>query len=284
MKYGAHIFLWIEKWDSAQIKLMEQAKVLGLDAFEIATGDDVDFNPQLIRNKAEELSMDLFISPGGIWPMEVDISLPDTSMASKALDWHCKWIAAGAEAGAKAYTGALYGHPGRIIKASPDKDEYKRICENLNKMAAFAAQHNVKIVLEPMSHFRTHIANTAGQLLQLIEGTNHENLFVLMDTYHMATEVRDYAAAIHLLKDKLYCIHACENDRGVPGGGIIPWNSIGTALNEIGFDGYMVLESYNSTIRNGEFAYERGMFHNVCPDGDEFVRKGVGFLKSILIK
>lgn len=277
------MYLWIEKWDSHQIPLMEQARGLGLDAFEIPIGDEVVFNPELIRSKSEELAMDIFISPGGIWPMEMDISLPDKTLAKKGLDWHCKWIAKGAAAGAKAYTGALYGHAGRIVKTAPDNDEFKRICENLNKMSEFAAQHDVKIVLEPMSHFRTHIANTPEQLLKLIQETNHDNLYVLMDTYHMVTEVRDFPAAIHMLKDKLYCIHACENDRGVPGGGIVPWNSIAKALKDINFDGYMVLEAYNSTIRNGDFAYERGMFHNVCPDGDEFVKKGVGFLKSTLV-
>ena len=214
--------------------------------------------------------------------MEMDISLADKSFAKKGLKWHCDWIAKAAEAGAKAYTGALYGHPGRIRKAAPCKAEFKRVCENLYKMASFASQQNVKIVLEPMSHFRTHIANTAEQLLNLIQGTKHENLFVLLDTYHMATEIRDFAKAIYLLKDKLYCIHACENDRGVPGGGIIPWNNIFAALKEINFDGYMVLESYNSSIRNGEFAFERGMFHNVCPNGDAFVRQGIDFLQSKL--
>lgn len=214
--------------------------------------------------------------------MEADISLAEESINEKALNWHMKWIEKGAQAGAKAYTGALYGHPGRIVKSKPNPDEYKRICENLWKMAEFARELNVKIILEPMSHFRTHIANTAEQLLALIKGTSHDNLYVLMDTYHMVTEIRDYPAAIHLLKEKLYCVHACENDRGVPGGGIMPWDDISEALKKIKFNGYIILESYNSSIRNGDFAFERGMFHNVCPDGDNFVKKGIGFLKTKL--
>jgi hypothetical protein len=37
------------------------------------------------------------------------------------------------------------------------------------------------------------------------------------------------------------------------------------------------METYNSSI--GDFAYRRGMFHNVCPDGYAFVREGLAFLK-----
>ncbi len=40
----------------------------------------------------------------------------------------------------------------------------------------------------------------------------------------------------------------------------------------------LTMEAYNSSI--GEFAYERAMFHNVCPDGEAFVRRGLSFLQG----
>jgi hypothetical protein len=45
----------------------------------------------------------------------------------------------------------------------------------------------------------------------------------------------------------------------------------------------MVFETYNSTVGNppGSFAYERGMFHNLCPDGVAFVKQGLQFLKNM---
>ena len=131
-----------------------------------------------------------------------------------------------------------------------------------------------------MSHFRTHIANTPGQILRLIALADHPNLAVLLDTYHMITEVRDYAAAIRTVGSKLWGLHVCENDRGVPGGGLVPWDQVAAALREIAFDGYVMLEAYNSSL--DDFAYRRGMFHDVCPDGVAFARTGLGFLKDRL--
>lgn len=281
MKYGAHIFLWIDRWGSQHLPLIAQARALGLDCLEIAVGNDVAFDAKAIRQQLETTGMELFSSPGGVWPMEMDISLSDSRQVQKALDWHKQWIAISAEAGAIAYTGALYGHPGNVLRQAPDPDEHKRICENLNQLADYAAGMGVKIVLEPMSHFRTHIANTAEQLASLIQGADHNNLYALMDTYHMVTELRDYGAAVDTLGEQLFCLHACENDRGVPGGGIIPWHSIAEGLVRNNFDAYVLFESYNSTLRNGDFAYERGMFHNVCPDGDQFVKSGLAFLKPL---
>jgi D-psicose/D-tagatose/L-ribulose 3-epimerase len=80
------------------------------------------------------------------------------------------------------------------------------------------------------------------------------------------------------MRERLWAIHACENDRGVPGGGLVPWETIFATLHAIQFDGYVLFESYNSSI--GDFAYRRGMFHDVCPDGSQFVREALAFVRA----
>jgi hypothetical protein len=39
------------------------------------------------------------------------------------------------------------------------------------------------------------------------------------------------------------------------------------------------LETYNSGL--GDFAYERGIFQDLCPDGRAFVEKGIAFLRAL---
>ena len=121
--------------------------------------------------------------------------------------------------------------------------------------------------------------NTPKQMMAPIDLADHENLSVLFDSYHVVTEIRDYGEAIRTVAPRLWCVHACENDRGAPGGGIIPWDEIFQALAATGFDGFLTLETYNSGI--GDFAYRRGMFHNVCPDGPAFVQQSLEFLSGM---
>jgi D-psicose/D-tagatose/L-ribulose 3-epimerase len=161
----------------------------------------------------------------------------------------------------------------------PPSDEYARTAEGLREVAEYGERRGVEIVLEPMSHFRTHLVNTPEQAARLIRLADHRNLSILLDTYHMITEVRDFGAAFRSAGDLLWGVHACENDRGRPGGGVVPWDAVFGALAENHFDGYMVLESYNSAL--GDFAWRRGMFHNVCPDAESFVRKGFAFLREL---
>lgn len=278
MHYGAHCYIFTDRWSDDALPILDQMKALGLDVAELSVGDDVRFTPALTRRRAEALGLTLVIGPGGAWPLSADLSSDEPEERREGLTWHCRQVDLAAELGAVAYAGALYGHPGVVKRRRPPVDEYPRTAEGLHKLAEYAARRNVKIVLEPMSHFRTHLVNTAAQLMRLIDLADHPNLYALFDTYHLITEERDYGAALRTLAPRLWCVHTCENDRGAPGGGLVPWDDVFDALYEIGFDGPLTMEAYNSSI--DDFAYQRGMFHNVCPDGDEFVRKGLAFLRS----
>ncbi len=277
-QYGAHIYLWIDRWTDRSVGLFDRAAKLGLHCLEIAVGDDVAFSPQLVRRHAEAVGMRFTVGPGGLWPMECDISDDDPANRKLGLDWHRRMIDLAGEARAIAYCGAIYGHPGRVCRRVPPADEARRTAENLHVLAEHAARAGLRLVIEPMSHFRTHIANTPRQIMHLASLAAHANLLVVLDTYHLVTETRDYADAVRVAAPKLWGIHACENDRGVPGGGLVPWGAVFQALREVPGEGYLILETYNSSLPG--FAESRGMFHNNCPDGDAFVRQGLAFLKQ----
>jgi D-psicose/D-tagatose/L-ribulose 3-epimerase len=284
MRFGAHCYIFIDKWTDHSLAILDTAKELGLDCFELGVGDDVHFTPHLTRAHASSLGLELFISPGGHWPREHDLSASDPQQRDKALAWHQRQVDVGAELGATAYTGALYGHPGVLSYHPPTEAENRRTAEGLHQLAEYGHRRGVRVVIEPMSHFRTHVANTAQQAMHLLELADHANLSMLIDTYHLMTETRDYASQIRCAQGRLWGLHACENDRGAPGTGLVPWDQVFGALKEIGFNGYLVFESYNSTIGDppGSFAYRRSMLHNVCPDGSAFVKEGMDFLRRSL--
>jgi D-psicose/D-tagatose/L-ribulose 3-epimerase len=280
MKIGVHCYLFTERWSDESLPVLGAARDLGAECFEVVVGDDIAFTPQLTRRRAEALGLALTVGPGGLWPVECDLSSDDPAERARGLAWHCRQVDLAAELGAVAYTGALYGHPGTVKRRVPPADEHPRTAEGLHRLAEHAARRGVALAVEPMSHFRTHIANTAEQILRLVALADHPNLAVLLDTYHMITEVRDFGAAIRTAGDQLWGLHTCENDRGVPGGGLVPWDDVFGALRDISFDGYVLLEAYNSAL--GDFAFRRGMFHNVCPDGAAFARQGLAFVRRNL--
>jgi D-psicose/D-tagatose/L-ribulose 3-epimerase len=282
MKFGAHIYLWMEKWSDAEIGLIDRARGLGLDMLELSVGLDVPFTPALTRRAAEAAGIGLMVGPGGAWPEGADLSDDDPANRRAALVFHQDIINLTAELGAVAYAGALYGRPGKSLRRRPPADEALRTAEGLHTLAEHARAAGVQLIIEPMSRFRSHVVNTPQQALRLIElAGSPPNLRILLDTYHLVTEVRDYAAAVRAAGDKLWGLHACENDRGVPGGGLVPWAEIFSAVKETPC-AYIGLEGYNTGPSTGDFGWRRGMFQNVCPDGDAFVRAGLAFIRAQL--
>ena len=129
-----------------------------------------------------------------------------------------------------------------------------------------------------MSRFRTHLVHSAKEAVDLVSMVGHPNLYINLDTYHMVTEERDYAKAIKTCGNALWGIHACESDRGVPGGGLVPWNEVFKSLADGCPNARILMETYN-TGKTG-FGYKRGIFKDVCPDAQEFVKNGLAFLKQ----
>ena len=279
MKLGAHIYLWMERWSDAEVGLFDRARGLGLDMIELSVGLDVKFSAALTRRAAEAAGIGLLVGPGGAWPDGADLSDDDRANRRSALEFHKSIIDQAAELGAVAYAGALYGRPGKVLRRRPPPDEFSRTAEGLHTLAAHAQSAGVKLVIEPMSRFRSHVINTPAQALRMLQLAAHPNLRILLDTYHLVTEVRDYAAAIRSVSDQIWGLHACENDRGVPGGGLVPWKEVFSALATTRAE-YVGFEGYNTGI--GDFGMRRGMFQNVCPDGDAFVREAVAFARQHL--
>jgi D-psicose/D-tagatose/L-ribulose 3-epimerase len=282
MKFGAHSYMFVDRWTDDALRFLDEVRQLEMDCFEIGIGDDVIFAPEPVRRRAEELGLMLTVGPGGLWPVACDLSSEDPAARKAGLAWHKNIVDRASEIGATAYCGCLYGHPGVVKRRRPPADEYPRTAEGLHLVAQYAQDKGVEIVLEPMSHFRTHLVNTPAQIMRLIDLADHANLRVTLDTYHMITEVTDYRAAIRTVAGRLWGIHACENNRGVPGRGLVPWDCVFDTLVEVGFDGCLVMETYNSSL--GDFAYERGMFHNVCPDAHQFIQEGLRFMRNGLCR
>lgn len=276
--YGAHQFLWKNHWTDGDVGILEAARSLGCACFEISLGDDVSFDRLRTGRHAKALGIELTVGPGNVWPAECNLSADDPQHRQLGLAWHRKTVEQAAELGAVAYCGALYSHPGHVLRRRPPPDEMTRAAEGLHRLAEHAAGLGVRIVIEPMSRFRIHLVNTAAQAMALARRADHPNLLVNLDTYHMITEERDYGAAIRRALPLLWGVHACENDRGVPGGGLVPWPAVFAALREAAGPVRLMLETYNTA---GDRGYSRGIFQDLCPEPESFVRAGLAFLKQL---
>ena len=71
--------------------------------------------------------------------------------------------------------------------------------------------------------------------------------------------------------------HLCENDRGIPGTGLVDWDGVFRALGEMRYDGHAALESVRGLTDN----MNTWVWRQLAPDGDTLVREGMAFIRSL---
>jgi D-psicose/D-tagatose/L-ribulose 3-epimerase len=66
----------------------------------------------------------------------------------------------------------------------------------------------------------------------------------------MNIEERSIGDALRAAGPRLRHLHACENDRGAPGTGHVPWAEVTQALRDINYDEGVVIESFTSKVKS----------------------------------
>ncbi|MFN3983348.1 MAG: hypothetical protein ACK4SA_23475, partial [Caldilinea sp.] len=87
MQFGAHCYLFTDRWSDDALPILDEMKALGLSLAELSVGDDVHFTPHLTRRRAEALGLTLVIGPGGAWPLNANLSADAPKGQKKGLIW-----------------------------------------------------------------------------------------------------------------------------------------------------------------------------------------------------
>ena len=99
------------------------------------------------------------------------------------------------------------------------------------------------------------------------------------DTFHSNIEERCPAEALRSVAKDLGHVHISENDRGIPGTGHNDWRGILKTLKEVGYDGWLTIESFAQP--EPALAAAAAIWRDLAPSGDELARQGLQFTKRL---
>jgi len=119
--------------------------------------------------------------------------------------------------------------------------------------------------------------NTAEQAMKLKKMIGEDNVKIHLDTYHMNIEEKSFYEATKLAGEDLIHYHLCENDRGIPGTGLVAWDDIFKALAEMNYQGCAALESFVDCTDN----MNTWVWRQLAPDGDTLLKEGADFIRSM---
>ncbi|MFH1183570.1 MAG: sugar phosphate isomerase/epimerase family protein [Chloroflexota bacterium] len=281
MKFGVNTFVWVSPFTTAAVKeLAPKVKAMGFDILEVACERPELIDVRMVKSELAERGLEAVVC--GAWGPDRDIASSDPTIAN-ASRTYIRWlIDAAAVLGSPTVCGPMYSGVGKphLEDDSARRLEWQRAVAGVREMAAVAADRGVRLALEPLNRFETDMINIVDQGLDFIDQVDKPNVGLHLDTFHMHLEERNSAAAIRQASEKIFHVHACENDRGVPGAGQVHWQEVAAALKDVRYPGPVVIESFTSQVK--EIARAVCIWREIAPSQDAIASQGLKFLKSIL--
>jgi D-psicose/D-tagatose/L-ribulose 3-epimerase len=189
--------------------------------------------------------------------------------------------------GAAAVCGPFTASTGRVWRMGTLEREaaYDELRTHLAPVVEHAAEAGVRIGVEPLNRYETSLVNTVAQGLAALgplldtHGGPGGAVGLALDTYHLNIEERSSADAVRAAGDHLVHVQVCGSDRGAPGGDQTDWPALLSALDEVGYAGPLVLESF--TADNASIATAASIWRPLAPTQDDLARDGLAFLRRL---
>jgi sugar phosphate isomerase/epimerase len=140
----------------------------------------------------------------------------------------------------------VFGSPQqRNRDAATDMDTaMARAIETLGPALDAAAQHDVRICMEPLGLKETNFLTTAAEGLELVQRAGHPNLALHLDVKAMSTQGRPIPEIIREYGPAMGHFHANDANLRGPGEGQTDFVPILEALLDIGYDGWVSVEPF----------------------------------------
>ncbi len=281
MKIGVNTWVWTSPFTTDDFNLLPKIKEMGFDVLEVALDDASTIDAKLLRRMADDHGLDVTVC--GAFGPKRDISNQDPEIRQIGMDYVKEAIGFAEEVGSSLFSGPVYSAVGkaRMIPDDQRKREWQTSVESMRELGKVARDAGIVLGVEPLNRFESDMVNVVDQAVSLVNDVDDPAYKIHIDIFHANIEEKSIPDAIRSLgKGKLGHFHACENDRGIPGTGHQEWTGIRDALNDIEYDGAVVIESF--TPGATEIAKAASIWQPLAPSQDELARQGARFLRDLL--
>ncbi len=277
MKFGVNTMVWTTRVGKAQEPLLERIREWGFDGVELFLSPEEPADIPAVRAVLERLELER--TTCSVLPREANLISSDPTTRARGVGFLKECLARTAGLGAKLICGPLYAGLGVMTGRRRTSEEWQWAVEGLQAAAAYGRACNVTLCLEPLNRFETYFLNILEDAARLVRDVGSPNVKIHFDTFHANIEERHPAQALRSVAKELGHVHISENDRGVPGTGHNDWAGILKTLREIGYDGWLTIESFAQP--EPDLAAAAAIWRDLAPSGDYLARSGLQFIRGL---
>ena len=278
MRLGLNTFLVSSGFTDADLPLIQQFKSYGAEVIELAIVDPSAVTTSKLLASLEAAEMPCPIVCGA-FPPGRDLRGSAEKVAA-TVSYLNDLINLAVQLGSKIVCGPFYSTTGRAGSHTPEEREQQleQIASALKPICKNAEAAGVILAMEPLNRFETDCVNTLQQAADLIGRVGSPALKIHIDTFHMNIEEDDSAAAILKHAQHIGHVHASASHRGLLGQDQVKWDSVLSALQSIGYDGDIVIESFSED--NQVIARAAAIWRPLYESPQQLSVEGLDFLRN----
>ena len=280
MKYGINLLLWTDTLSDDKFPLLDQIQKIGYDIVELPMFDKDVKNSARWGKKLDELGL-LRSAACACGPDESMISA-DPKIRRKGIDVNKATLDCCAAAGCRVMVGNSASAIAVFSGGAPTEDEWRWAVDGMREVAEHGEKVGVKIAMEALNRFEAYFINCAVDGKKFVDLVDRPAFGMMYDTFHANIEEKNVAEAIKTLKDCLFHVHISENDRSTPGAGGVRWAETFSALKEINYDGWLVVEAFGASLP--KIAAATKIWRKMYTDEEQLATEALKFMKEQVAK
>ncbi len=283
MKLGIYYAYWEKEWTADYIPYVQKVRDLGFDILEVGCGGFDTLPMDYFHQLGEEAASYGITLTGGYGPRrECNLASDNAATVENGFAFYQNIFPKMQAAGISSLGGGLYSY--WPVDTSQPFDKEKELDQSVRSMrtvADIALEYGIALYMEALNRFEGYLINDVHEAIAYVNAVDKTNVKILLDTFHMNIEEESFEKAILAAGQRLGELHLGEPNRRPPRQGRMPWQRIIAALEEIDFDGPVVMEPF--VQRGGQVGTDIKVWRDLGTEQhlDQEAAASVRFIRSL---
>ena len=276
MKYGMNLMLWADDVHDGLLPVLALLNRLGYDGVEVPVFDLDRAKWATWARRLDDAGLER--TANHVIAPEFNPVSDDPAVRQRAYDHMREVVDCCAAVGASVLAGPHQVALGVFTGRGVTEDEWHRSVDHVRRVAQYASEAGVLLTEEVVNRFELYVLNTLDEATRFVDEVAHPNCRIHLDTFHSNIEEKQPGEAIRRAGQRIGYVHISENDRGVPGSGHVAWQATFDALYDVGYDGWLTVESFGNALPNLVAATK--IWRPLFESEEQVAREGLAFMKT----
>ncbi|NLF27712.1 MAG: sugar phosphate isomerase/epimerase [Clostridiales bacterium] len=279
-RFGVDSFIWTEVFSEKDLWIIPKAWELGFEALDLAIASPERFPLEKVLEAGRQTGLE-FVTTTTLGA-KTNLISPDPAVRVAGIRHMKAMVDINRGLGSKILGGVNYAGWGCLTRKPRTEREWAWGVECMREISDYARDNwDGVIAVECVNRFETHFLNIAEDAVRFCKDVGNSNMKVHLDCFHMIREEKSFSGAVKTCgSDYLGYVHVNENDRGIPGTGLVPFAEFFRALDEVGYDAPLTIESFDPSFE--ELSANCAIWRSFAESGEALAVEGLTNLKRIL--